>query len=104
MFKQTYDIMMHPDRFTTRVVGEGTSPELARLDADKQAQAALAAAREVDPNTVILSQPLVASNYETTQPHEPRKAVRNPNRNRALPPAPTGFRAMLIKLRSHLPW
>jgi len=104
VFKQTYNVLIHPDRYTTHVVGEGASPELARLDADKQAAKALARARETTPNAVILAQSLVSSNYENTQPHQPRKAIRNPNRDKALPPAPVGFRALFMRLRSHLSW
>ena len=104
MFKQTYSVLMHPDRHSTHVVGEGSSPELARLDADKKASEALALVRRNDPGAVIISQALVASNYECTQPHQPRKAVRNPNRDKALPAAPTGVRALFMRLRSHIPW
>ena len=104
MFKQTYSVLMHPDRHSTHVVGEGASPELARLDADKQAARALARARETTPDAVIRAQSLVASNYENTQPHQLRKAVRNPNRDKALPPAPVGLRALVMRLRSHLSW
>jgi hypothetical protein len=104
VFKQTYSVLMHPDRHSTHVTGEGTSPELARLDADKKASRALALARGTSPDAVIVSQSLVASNYENTQPHQPRKAVRNPNRDKALPPAPTGVRALFMRLRSHLSW